>query len=719
MNAPKGHSPRGASVDRMTERPSNRLAKETSTYLKGASHQPVDWYPWGEEAFRRAKELDRPILLDIGATWCHWCHVIDRESYEDPELAKVINEHFVAIKVDRDERPDIDARYQQAVGAIAGQGGWPLTGFLTSDGKAFYGGTYFPPKDTHGRPGFRRVLPAMAEYYRTNRADTLRVADALHQALAEGRKPLVEEGVANEAMLKESVDSLRGQFDPVNGGISGQQKFPHPGTMEWVMARYRRTREEGLRTIVTRTLTSMARGGVYDQVGGGFHRYSTDPRWIVPHFEKMLYDNAGLLADYVHAWQLTKDPIYRATAEGILAWAEEVLSDRARGGYYASQDADVGLDDDGDYFTWTFEELKAAVDPEEAHVVALFYEVGERGEMHHNPRKNVLFIDQEPEAIAKALGIPVDRVRDLIASGRKKLKSVRDRRPMPAVDRTIFASWNGMMISAVLEAAMAFGRDDLRAFALKSLGRVLSEMWSKDRGMWHALADGDRKVRGLLEDHVYVVDAALAAYAATAEPEYLRTAEEIMVFTLNHFWDKAGGFVDIATDLHEGVGLTLREVRRRPVEDSPYAGANAVAALCLARLHALTGNDDYRLHHDELMTAFAGAASRYGPVFAGTYHLAAELRIHPPAEVVVLGPHDDPRVRKLQETASGTYSAGKTGLVGDRDEAYVPPPVEPMLKTQEAKTGPVAFVCQGQVCSPPTSDPTRLRTILEAGGTKS
>ena len=700
----------------MTESRPNRLAKETSTYLKGASHQPVDWYPWGEEAFRRAKELDRPILLDIGATWCHWCHVIDRESYEDPDLAKVINEHFVAVKVDRDERPDIDARYQQAVGAIAGQGGWPLTGFLTSDGKAFYGGTYFPPKDTHGRPGFRRVLLAMAEYYRTNRADTLREADALHQALAEGRKPLVEEGVANEAMLKESADSLRGQFDPVNGGISGQQKFPHPGTMEWVMARYRRTREEGLRTIVTRTLTSMARGGVYDQIGGGFHRYSTDPRWIVPHFEKMLYDNAGLLANYVHAWQLTKDPIYRDAAEGILAWAEEVLSDRTRGGYYASQDADVGLDDDGDYFTWTLEELEAAVDPEEARVLALFYEVGERGEMHHNPRKNVLFIDQEPEAIAKALGIPVDRVRDLLTSGRKKLKSVRDRRPMPAVDPTIFASWNGMMISAVLEAAMAFGRDDLRAFALKSLDRIRKEMWSKEHGMWHASADGKRKVLGLLEDHVYVVDALLVAFTATGDSGYLRTAEEVMTFALKHFWDRAGGFVDLASDLHEGDGLTLREIRRRPFEDSPYAGANPVAALALQRLHALTGNDEYRLRHDELLISFAGEAGRYGPVFAGTYHLAAELWIHPPPEIVILGPRTAPEVRSLQLAAAESFAPGKTLLIVDKEDSYMPALIEPMRKTKEAKAGPVAFVCQGNVCSQPTSAPERLRELLAGKG---
>lgn len=710
--SPKGHSLPAAFVGRMTETKANRLAKETSTYLKGAAHQPVDWYPWGEEAFRRAKELDRPILLDIGATWCHWCHVIDRESYEDPGIAKVINEHFVAIKVDRDERPDIDARYQQAVGAIVGQGGWPLTGFLTPDGKVFYGGTYFPPKDAHGRPSFRSVLLGMAEHYRTNRADTLREAEALHQALAEGRSSLIESGIVNEAMLKDGVDTLRSQFDPVNGGIAGQQKFPHPGTMEWVMARYRRTREDGLRTVFARTLTSMALGGVYDQLGGGFHRYATDRRWIVPHFEKMLYDNAGLLANYVHAWQLTKDPLYRETAEGILAWADEVLSDRDRGGYYASQDADVGLDDDGDYFTWTLDELMDALPADEARALALLYEVGERGEMHHSPKKNVLFVDQDVGSIAKALGVPTDRLSALIASGRRTLKRVRDRRPMPAVDRTVFASWNGMMIAAALEAAMAFGRDDVRAFALKSLDRILSELWSKDQGMWHASVDGRRRVRGLLEDHVYMIDAALAAFAATAEPSYLRTADEVMAFTLKHFWDRAGGLVDLAPDLHEREGLMLREVRRRPFEDSPYAGANAVAALCLQRLHALTGNDEYRLRHDELLMAFAGEAVRYGPVFGGTFHLAAELWLHPPADVVILGPRTDPRVRALHAAAAESYAPGKTVRVVEADGEYLPALLEPMRATKEAKAGPVAFVCQGTVCSPPTSDPAALRRTL-------
>jgi len=297
-----------------------------------------------------------------------------------------------------------------------------------------------------------------------------------------------------------------------------------------------------------------------------------------------------------------------------------------------------------------------------------------------------------------------------------KLKAGRDRRPMPAVDRTIFASWNGMMIASVLEAAMAFGDEASLAFALKSLDRILKALWSTDRGMWHALSGGTRKVSGLLEDHVYMTDALIAAYAATVDSNYLRTAENVMGFALKHFWSKEGGFVDLAPDLHENVGITLREVQRRPIEDSPYAGANAVAALCLQRLHALTGNDEYRLRHDELMMAFAGQASRYGPVFAGTYHLAAELWVHPPAEVVILGARDNPTVRSLREVADRTYAPGKTILVVSKDDSYTPASVEAMRKTREARGGAVAFVCEGSTCSLPTSEPAQLRALLEATG---
>ncbi len=694
----------------------NRLAKETSTYLRSAARQPVDWYSWGDEAFRKAGELDRPILLDIGASWCHWCHVIDRESYEDASLAKIINEQFIAIKVDRDERPDIDARYQQAVGSLTGSGGWPLTAFLTPDGKVFYGGTYFPPKDSVNRPSFRHVLQAVADHYRKNKGEALRDAESLHQTMAESRGSVLDKVPVNETLLKEGVDSLRGQFDPVNGGFGGAPKFPHPGAMEFLLARHHRTREDGLKNIVLRTLQGMAHGGVYDQVGGGFHRYSTDGQWIVPHFEKMIYDNAGLLTNYVHGWQLTGAPLLKETAEGILWWIEAVLSDREKSGYFASQDADVGLDDDGDYFTWTLDELKSSIPAEEARVLALYHDVGERGEMHHNPRKNVLYVDKTSDEIAAELRLSEPHVRAVIALGKEHLKEARDRRTAPAVDPTIYASWNGMMASACLEAGVALNREDVTDFALNTLDRILAKLWTKDHGMWHGLSNGERKVRGLLEDHVFMIDALLVAQTVTGDPMYLKKAEEVMVFTLRHFWDAdRKGFVDLAPDLHEGVGLSLKEIRRRPIEDSPYAGANAVAALCLQRLHALTGNDEYRLKHDEMMIAFAGEASRFGPLFMGTYHLAAEVWVHPPAEVVILGSREDPKARALHAAAASTYAPGKTVLVAENADAYVPDAVEHMRKTPEAKAGPVAFVCSGTVCSPPTSDPERLRAILRSG----
>ena len=694
----------------------NRLAKETSTYLRSAAHQPVDWHPWGEEAFRKAKELDRPILLDIGASWCHWCHVIDRESYEDARLAEIINEHFVAVKVDRDERPDVDARYQQAVGSLTGSGGWHLTAFLTPAGKVFYGGTYFPPRDAYNRPSFEHVLRAVSKQYKENKGEAMRDAESLHQALVESRTSVMDEAVVNEAFLKEGLEALRGEHDPVNGGFGSAPKFPHAGAVEFLLANVHRTGSSGLRDIVVRTLTAMAQGGDYDQVGGGFHRYSTDGQWIVPHFEKMLYDNAGLLGNYVHAWQLTGVKLFRETAEGILAWLDEVLSDSERGGYYTSQDADVGLDDDGDYFTWTLEELRKAVPNEEAQVLALRFDIGEKGEMHHDPKKNVLYIAATPEAIAETLGLPLGRVNELLTSGLAHLKAARSRREAPGVDRTIYASWNGMMAAAALDAATALDREDVSAFALKTLGRLWKELWTPDHGMWHALANGKRKIRGLLEDHLFLVDALLAAQNATGDPKWLHRADQVMAFTLKHFWDEERkGFVDLAGDLHEGGEVTLREIRRRPLEDSPYAGANAVAALCLQRLHALTGNDDYRLHHDQLILASAGEASRYGPVFCGTYFLAAELWLHPPAGVVIVALGKDAAVRALQSAAWHTYAPGKTILLANEKDSYVPDAVEHMRKTAEARAGPVAFVCQGTTCSMPTGNPDTLATLLRGG----
>jgi uncharacterized protein YyaL (SSP411 family) len=348
------------------------LKGAASAYLRSAAHQPVDWYPWSEAAFARAQQEDKPILLDIGASWCHWCHVIDHESYEDPDLAKIINEHFIAIKVDRDERPDIDARFQHAISAISGQGGWPLTGFLTPAGQPFFGGTYFPPVDAHGRPSFKRVLLSVAQYYRDQKTDATNMADELHRRLAaigEARGG----GTLELGLLNQAVEALGQAFDMANGGFGTAPKFPHPAAIELLLRRYARTREEWMVTAVKRTLDKMARGGFHDQVGGGFHRYSTDARWIVPHFEKMLYDNAGLLVNYLHGFQATGDPYFRTVAEDTIEFMATVLSDGSRGGFYGSQDADLGPGDDGSYFTWTPDEARAVLDLETFTVIAAHY----------------------------------------------------------------------------------------------------------------------------------------------------------------------------------------------------------------------------------------------------------------------------------------------------------------------------------------------------------
>ncbi|TLZ66024.1 MAG: thioredoxin domain-containing protein [Methanobacteriota archaeon] len=694
------------------DEPENRLAKEASSYLKGAAHQPVDWYPWGDEAFARAKAEDKPILLDIGAVWCHWCHVIDHESYEDPEIAKIINERFVPVKVDRDERPDVDSRYQSAVNAISGQGGWPLTAFLTPGGKVFYGGTYFPPKDLYGRPSFRRILLAVSDHYTKERADAINTAESLHQALAERRGLHLHEADVNEPLLKEAVDGLKGQFDPVNGGFGSSPKFPHPGTMEFLLARYHRTKEEGLRNMITRTLTGMARGGVYDQVAGGFHRYSTDATWIVPHFEKMAYDNATLLSNYAKGWALFRDPLFKDAAEGIVRWTDEVLSDRTNGGFYASQDADVGPGDDGDYFTWTLKEVRAVCTEEETTAIALRYDIGERGEMHHNPAKNVLFADKMPAEIAKETGWPAEKVESILKSGLEKLRKGREKRTAPFIDRTVYANWNAMYARAYLDAYRYLGREDCRDFALKTMHLLRSKLWDPVHGMHHQWANGVRRITGFLEDHIWFAAALLDAFETTQDPDWLEEAETVMRFALDHFWDaKGGGFFDVSAS--DGAGAnSILALKRKPVEDSPSPSANGMAGLVLQRLHHLTGNDEYRLHHDELIRAFAGEASRMGGIFGGAYFHAAELWLHPPAQVVIVGGKKDTRTQALRRAAVETFSPGKTVLVVERDGAYVPAAVEPMLSSKQAMAGPVAFVCKGNTCSPPAGDPAKLRELL-------
>ncbi len=697
----------------------NRLKDSASPYLRSAAHQPIDWHEWSDAVFARAKSEDKPILLDIGAVWCHWCHVIDRESYENVEIAKIINEHFVPVKVDRDERPDVDARYQSAISALSGQGGWPLTGFLLPDGKPFFGGTYFPPDDQMGRPGFRRVLLSVADAYKNKRADLERAANSVADAVAQAEAFTGARADFDPGVIDAQIRSVTKQFDIKNGGFGSSPKFPHASAIDLVLERYQQTssaagKEEHLLAIAETTMEKMARGGVYDQLAGGFHRYSVDERWLVPHFEKMSYDNSELLRNYLHGWQVTLNPLLRETAEGIIGWVNQDLSDQANGGFYASQDADYSLDDDGDYFTWTLDELRAALPPEDARVMELYYDVEAHGEMHHNPAKNVLWIARSSGDIAKELKLDESTVRFAIASAKGTLLAARLPRQTPYVDTTMYVSWNAMFVSAYLDAARVLDGvlgANCRGFALKTVDRLLREVWNESRGFGHRV--GGPALEGSLDDQVFGAIALLDAYEATLESRYFDAAKRTMDLAIDRYGDaEGGGFFDRPSDAAPMGGL---EVRRKPFQDSPTPGANSVAAIALVRMHAFSGDHRYHAFAQKTLEAFAGIAPQYG-LFAATYGLAATLFENHPLHVVITGRADDPAAQALEAAAHRVYRLGKsvvrltpgatiTNFAGALKETL------PHLAPDKA----AALVCFGQTCLPPTSDPQRVIALLENG----
>lgn len=698
----------------MSKNSENRLKDSASPYLRSAAHQPIDWYEWGDAAFAHAKRDDKPMLLDIGAVWCHWCHVIDRESYENPEIAKIISENFIAVKVDRDERPDVDSRYQSAISSISGQGGWPLTGFLLPDGRPFFGGTYFPPEDQMGRPGFRRVLLAVAESYRSKRAELERAANSLADAVAQAEVFTGARGEFDPTVVETQIASITQLFDIKNGGFGRAPKFPHAAALDLVLERFQQTGEKHLRAMAESTLEKMARGGVYDQLAGGFHRYSVDERWLVPHFEKMSYDNSELLRNYLHGWQVTKNPLLREPAEGIIGWVNEVLSDQERGGFYASQDADYSLNDDGDYFTWTLDELRAALLPEEARVMELYYDVEAHGEMHHNPAKNVLWIAREPGEIAAQLNLQESTVRIIIAKAKAKMLSSRLPRPTPYVDKTMYVSWNAMFVSAYLDAARVLDgviAKNARSFALKTLDRLLADVWDEARGFGHRL--GGPALDGSLDDQVFGVLALLDAYEITLESRYFDAAKKTMDLTIARYGDAdGGGFFDRPADAAPMGGL---DVRRKPFQDSPTPGANSIAAIALIRLHAFTDDQNYSDLARKTLEAFAGIAPQYG-LFAATYGLAATLFTRHPVQVVITGIVDDRIATQLEITAQGVFRFGKTvlRLTPGTDLSQFSGALKLTLPHLPSDK-PLAIVCAGQTCLPPTNDPAQLIALLANG----
>jgi hypothetical protein len=675
----------------------NRLGESTSAYLRSAAHQPIAWFPWGEDAFTAARAGDRPILLDIGAAWCHWCHVMDGESYEDASLARFLNEHFVCIKVDRDERPDVDARYQRAVQALAGQGGWPLTTFLTPDGQVFYGGTYFPPDGKYGRPGFRTVLERVVGVWRDQRERAEQQALTLRRLLA----PHLDEsaaGTADEAALAEATRQAVLHYDPRHGGFGTQPKFPHPGAVGFLLTRAADTGNAEWRDMAVHTLQAMARGGIHDHLAGGFHRYSVDEKWIVPHFEKMSYDNSELLKAYLDGCLATGQTEFAGVARGIVRWVREELA-HPEGGYGASQDADVGLEDDGDYFTWTRDEAAAAIgDDALFELAARTYDIGTAGEMHHNPSKNVLFLD--PSAAP-------DDNDPRLAEVRRRLLAARKARPAPVVDRTRYTGWNGMMAGALIRA-----------------GAVLEDPWALDHGLRTlrrirgehddpaALSHSPGGIGGLLDDQVQVAMAALDAHEATGEAEWLDWAGRLLDRVWQDYLDEVGG--GLWDQVRDRAGPGLLPTRLKPIQDTPTPSANGTAALALARLAALTQAPRWGERHHALVGAFAGAAGALG-VFGATFLSALDWAVHPPTHLVVVegqGADAAALADAMHRAALRTFAPRRVVQLVQSTTDALPPAVAAMRPPHGGSRG---YLCMGTRCRAPADSLEAWHDTLRLG----
>ncbi len=699
----------------MDTQTTNALANASSAYLRSAMHQPIRWHEWGDEAFDLAKRENKPILLDIGAVWCHWCHVMDRESYDDPMVAHLINERFVAIKVDRDERPDIDSRYQAAVQAISGQGGWPLTAFLTPDGRPFFGGTYFPPDDQFGRPGFKRVLQAIADAFQQKAADVNEQAGLVMNTITQAETFAGRSGRVSPQIPESIVASALHMFDATNGGFGSAPKFPHPAALDLCIDRFSRGGDAQLRQLIEVTLTKMAQGGVYDQLAGGFHRYSVDERWVVPHFEKMSYDNSELLKNYVHAYQSLGTPFFWHVARDIIRWMDEWLSDRERGGFYGSQDADIDLKDDGDHFTWTLDEAKAVLSDDELKAAALHYDINEVGEMHHNPQKNVLFVRASVEEIATRTGASSERVQQLLDSAKKKMYDARLKRPIPYVDKTVYVGWNGLCISAYLEAARVLQLKEARQFALRSLDRILAEGWSPEKGLKHVIAYSEpqgsaRDVAGVLDDYAFAAIACLDAYEATADLSYFNFARKIADLMIERFYDPTSqGFFD-----SDGGMLGALAARRKPFQDSPTPAADPAAAIALLRLYAYTSEKSYQEKAEDTLEVFAGIAEQFG-IFAATYGIAVLLFSQGHTQVVIVGSGE--KADQLYAAAVAPFALNKAVLRFAENELVaqnLPPALaETLPKVPGVNDGkPLAIICSGFTCRPPIYDADELSKAL-------
>jgi len=666
----------------------NRLAQETSPYLLQHAQNPVDWYAWSDEALERARREDKPILLSIGYSACHWCHVMEHESFENPAIAKLMNDNFINIKVDREERPDLDQVYMSAVQIMTGSGGWPLTVFLRPNGDPFYGGTYFPPDDRYGRPGFPRLLENIAEAYRTRQKDIQENAQNLRQHLNQRMQTGSGSGSVSVEVLHTASGALASKFDPREGGFGGAPKFPASMSIDFLLRYHQRTGHAHSLEMATFTLDKMAYGGMYDQAGGGFHRYSTDDRWLVPHFEKMLYDNALLARAYLDAYRLTGKPLYKRITEEILDFIVREMRD-ANGGFYSTQDADSeGVE--GKFYVWDRDEFDDVVG-EDAELLARYFNVTEYGNWEHH---NILNVPRPPELFCKLEKITEAELEAKVAAALPKLYAAREKRVHPGRDEKILTDWNGLALRAFADAAAFLGRDDYRSVAEANAAFLFDKLWDGQR-LLHSFKDGRARFNAYLDDYANVADGLLSLYQLTFDERWLRRADSLAEIIVERFGDEdQGGFYFTATGHEELIART------KDFFDNATPSGNSVAADVLLRLAALLGREDFRKQAEKVFAAVESHLGQYASGF-GRMLAAVDFSIGPSSEIALVGDASPflavYRKRYLPRTV---IAAGEADIA--------------VLRGRSTLNGkPTAYVCENLACKQPVTDPAEFEKLLE------
>jgi len=676
----------------------NRLINETSPYLRQHAHNPVDWFPWGPEALALAQAEDRPIFLSIGYSACHWCHVMERESFENEETAALMNARFVNIKVDREERPDLDSIYMDAVQAMTGSGGWPMSVFLTPEGQPFYGGTYYPPAPRYGMPSFPQILIAVSDAYANKRADIQGQAERLTAALARSASIASSGDDLSTQILAEATNKLQQYFDDQYGGFGSQPKFPQPMTLDFAMSQYARTGDLDTLYMAETTLEKMAEGGIYDQLGGGFHRYSVDRIWLVPHFEKMLYDNAQLLRSNLSIWKITGRGLFRRVVEETTDYVLREMTS-PEGGFYSTQDAD-SEGEEGKFFVWTPAEIEGILGGEDAALFGQIYGVTARGNFEGH---TILNIVRPLEQVAKAAGLTTGELENRLAAMRQKLFVVREKRIKPGRDEKILTEWNGLMIHALAEVGVALDRPDALAAAKNAANFVLAKMSQPDGRLYRTYKDGQAKLNAYLEDYAGFVRGLIALYEATFDLRWLAEAIRLTRLLLEQFGDSDGGGL-----FQTGVDHERLVVRRKDFIDNAIPSGNSLAAESLLRLATLTGNDGYRHEASRIFLTMASAMAQQ-PTGFGRLLGALDGYLHPSQEIAIVGDPADPATQALLSVVRRRYLPHTVVALKRPDEEN---PL-PLLQGRGLVGGkPAAYVCENFVCKLPVTDAGELGKLL-------